>query len=468
VDEVVEKLISTDYYRPAHEVIHATIIHLYASGEPCNPVAVAHRLAETKQLGRVGGANYLHTLVASVPTTIQAGWYAGLVADASKARQVAEVGARLWQQAHDLSQGPAQLLGIAADLAVLARTGGRYSAGLPFVDGSSFTDLQDAVAALWGGPDTPVWASGESLMLFGPPGIGKSTLMHLLVFGRLGLFGELLGMPVQDDGSKLLYLAMDRPRQIARAMARLVRPQYRPVLAERLVVWGGPLPFDITKDRTRLAEICREQGVTTVVVDSIKDAVTSPSDEEAAGGYNQARQTCLAQGIEWLESHHNRKAQGENKQPNTIDDVYGNRWLTAGAGSVLCLWGTPGNPVVKLSQLKSPGEFLTTADVEIDFWQGEVAWAQQRMTDEALLRQKGEEGASVGEVLRVVECLEKPTPGDVERVRARLNARVRRGKLAAYDHPVDGLKRYYIPRPDGPPANPQDLPEPPQQQELQL
>ena len=32
---------------------------------------------------------------------------------------------------------------------------------------------------------------------------------------------------------------------------------------------------------------------------------------------------------------HTRKATGTNTHPNTIDDVYGSTWITAGAGSMI-------------------------------------------------------------------------------------------------------------------------------------
>ena len=54
--------------------------------------------------------------------------------------------------------------------------------------------------------------------------------------------------------------------------------------------------------------------------------------------------------------HHGRKANADNKKPNTLDDVYGSAWLTAGMGSVICLWGKPGDSLVELTHLKQPAE----------------------------------------------------------------------------------------------------------------
>ena len=68
IADVVEVLRGHDMYRPAHETIYEAILDLYGKGEPADPVTVAAELQKRGDLGRVGGAPYLHTLVSSVPT----------------------------------------------------------------------------------------------------------------------------------------------------------------------------------------------------------------------------------------------------------------------------------------------------------------------------------------------------------------------------------------------------------------
>jgi replicative DNA helicase len=191
-------------------------------------------------------------------------------------------------------------------------------------------------------------------MFVGPPSVGKSTLAQGLVVARIGLRATVLDYLVDDDGGRVLYVAADRPRQVLRAMRRLVTPDDRETLDERLVIHLGPLPVDITAERYRawLADRAEEMECTTVVVDSVKDLLSGMSDEQGAGGYNSARQEALARGIEMVEIHHNRKANEGHRKPRELDDVYGSRLLTAGAGSVLSLWAQPGEHDVELTQLK--------------------------------------------------------------------------------------------------------------------
>ena len=68
IADVVEALAGPDFYRPAHQVIFDCILDLYGRGEPADAITVAAELNRTDQLSKMGGAVYLHTLIASTPT----------------------------------------------------------------------------------------------------------------------------------------------------------------------------------------------------------------------------------------------------------------------------------------------------------------------------------------------------------------------------------------------------------------
>lgn len=238
--------------------------------------------------------------------------------------------------------------------------------GYRFMEADEFLFSVEDVQPLWGDVETPLWQAGESLMLVGPPGVGKSTLAHHLILALL-TGGEVLGHSVAKIDGDILYLAMDRPKQIARAFRRLVNdPEVRRIVHERVIFHAGPMPFSLVKDPTVVARMSHHFGVKAVVIDSIKDIVASPSDELMANSYNSARQKCLAEGIEWIELHHNRKANGDNKEPRGLDDVFGSRFITAGAGSVMSLWGQSGDTVISLSHIRMPGNGLAPMKLELD------------------------------------------------------------------------------------------------------
>src|ERR1700682_3006878 len=98
IADVVERMRAGDFYRPAHQSIYDTILDLYASGEPADAVTVAAELDRRNLLRRIGGAPYLHTLIATVPTAANAGYYAGIVAEKALLRRLVEAGTRVVEE----------------------------------------------------------------------------------------------------------------------------------------------------------------------------------------------------------------------------------------------------------------------------------------------------------------------------------------------------------------------------------
>jgi len=97
ISDVIEAIRPTDHYRPAHQLVHEAILDLYARGEPADPITVANELTRRGELARIGGAPYLHTLIASVPTAANAGYYARIVRERAILRRLVEAGTRIVQ-----------------------------------------------------------------------------------------------------------------------------------------------------------------------------------------------------------------------------------------------------------------------------------------------------------------------------------------------------------------------------------
>ncbi len=97
ISDVIEVIRPHDHYRPAHQVIHEVVLDLYGRGEPADAITVANELTRRGEIGRVGGAPYLHTLIASVPTAANAGYYARIVRERAILRRLVEAGTRIVQ-----------------------------------------------------------------------------------------------------------------------------------------------------------------------------------------------------------------------------------------------------------------------------------------------------------------------------------------------------------------------------------
>lgn len=189
IADVVETMRARDFYRPAHETIYDAIVDLYTSGEPVDPVTVSAELTKRGEIARVGGAPYLHTLISSVPTAANAGYYAKIVRERAILRRLVEAGTKIVQLGYSVEgdvddvvdTAQAEIFAVterrvSEDYIVLADlledtldeiesigTRGGQMSGVP----TGFIDLDELTQGLHG---------GQMIVLAARPAIGKSTL----------------------------------------------------------------------------------------------------------------------------------------------------------------------------------------------------------------------------------------------------------------------------------------------------
>lgn len=310
-----------------------------------------------------------------------------------------------------------------ARLAVVPEGGGMFA---NFCRGGGFVlDAPDHVPAVWGHGNDVVWAKGEALMICGPSGVGKTTISAQLVAGRLGLQRSVMGLPVAAGERNVLYLAMDRPQQAARAFRRRFTEEHRELLDERLIVWKGPPPFDMAKHPDLLVRMCEQADADTVFVDSVKDAAIGLSEDEVGAGYNRARQKAITAGVEVVENHHQRKTGTNGGTPKTISDVYGSVWLPNGAGSVVVLWGDPGDSIVEFIHLKQPAEPVGPFKIMHDHDSGLTS--VQTDNDPLVIVRANPYGISVQGVAAAMFDARSPKANQVEAARRKLKSLVKAG-----------------------------------------
>jgi hypothetical protein len=291
--------------------------------------------------------------------------------------------------------------------------------------GTFLRTLPDKPEPVWGTGDTILWAQGEALMLAGGPGLGKTTLAGQLVRARLGLQVSVLDMPVREGG-RLLYLAMDRPQQIARRLLQQFSADELDELDARMDLGVGPPPQDMARQPELLSVLCERAKADTVVVDSLKDAAIGLVDDEVGAGWNRARQLAVAAGVEVLELHHLVKRGANGKDPETLADVYGSAWLTAGAGSVVVLLGDAGSPIVRARHLKPVAEPFGPAELAHDHARGTTT-VHHRVDLLELV------AITRVQTARTAACqlfdTDKPKPAEVERARRKLEQLYAAGKV---------------------------------------
>lgn len=190
IADVVEELRGNDFYRPAHEMVYEAILDLYGRGEPADAVTVAAELTKRGEIARVGGAPYLHTLISSVPTAANAGFYARIVREQAVLRRLVEAGTRIVQLGYSTDGGDVDELVNSAQAEVYAVTERRTSEDyVPLRDTINLTmeEIERAADRGEGMIGVPTGFAdldaltnglhgGQMIIIAARPAVGKSTL----------------------------------------------------------------------------------------------------------------------------------------------------------------------------------------------------------------------------------------------------------------------------------------------------
>jgi DnaB helicase-like protein/AAA domain-containing protein len=107
---VLGQLREDDFYRPAHRGVYVAVSALQGRGDPVDAITVAGELDRAGALADVGGAPFLHTLVASVPTAANTDHYARRVRDLATLRRVIDAGHQFVQLGHEIPQDPSRAI----------------------------------------------------------------------------------------------------------------------------------------------------------------------------------------------------------------------------------------------------------------------------------------------------------------------------------------------------------------------
>ena len=87
-DDVVNMVISDDFYLPANRLIFQSITTLIAKNSPCDILTVSEHLNTLKQLQEVGGESYIFEIANATPSAANVKAYAQIVKDRSILRKI--------------------------------------------------------------------------------------------------------------------------------------------------------------------------------------------------------------------------------------------------------------------------------------------------------------------------------------------------------------------------------------------
>src|SRR4051812_5857821 len=190
IADVVEVLRGNDFYVPRHETVFEAILDLYGRGEPADAVTVAAELTKRGDLGAIGGPAYLHTLLSSVPTAANAGYYARIVRERAVLRRLVTAGTRIVQLGYATDGGDVDEIVNAAQAEVYAvterRTSEDYQPLSAIIEGAideieASSHRGDGLTGIpTGFADldrlTNGFHAGQMIVIAARPAMGKSTL----------------------------------------------------------------------------------------------------------------------------------------------------------------------------------------------------------------------------------------------------------------------------------------------------
>ncbi len=228
-----------------------------------------------------------------------------------------------------------------------------------------------------------LWADGESLLVVGDTGHGKSTLKQNIVRANIGLIPDVLGLAARSF-TNILYVAADRPNQIKHSLSRMITPINRSIWHEKVFIHDGPLDFALNEKPQLLAPFVKELSEAlerplfeAVFFDSLKDLVSAMDENGDGIQINHAFQSLCRANVQVVCGVHPRKmGTGRDKERlPTLDDVGGNKNISAGSGSVVYLGAPDNEDQGQLYHLKSPSERIEGMLLHFEKKTGDISYS---------------------------------------------------------------------------------------------
>ena len=189
IAEVSEILDAHEFYVPKHQTIYSAIVERFAGGEQVDPVLVADTLRVKNELEKVGGVDYLASLVHAVPAAINAIHYADIVHRDAMLRDVIQTGVRIAQMGYAAESSDAEEVVNLAQNSVYHLSDGHVRQDYQSI-GESVRSTLDHIEEIQAGTVTPGVPTGfrdidnvtnglqpgQMVVVAGRPGMGKSTI----------------------------------------------------------------------------------------------------------------------------------------------------------------------------------------------------------------------------------------------------------------------------------------------------
>jgi len=290
-NEVMDQVHPEDFYVPAHQAIYESMRELFDTNQAIDAVTVSEVLRRKGELEKVGGVQYLTRLVDIVPSTSNINYYASIVEEHAKRRELIRAGASVTDFAFNIDEEIASVLD-RAEQAVLGVAERRSSQTLLEV-GPMFNEVLEQIELLeQQGSDMTGLATGFVDLDKKLAGLQKSNLV--VIAGRPAMGKSSLALNIATNAAStgepvaVFSLEMSKEEIVQRILSsvgkvdsmKLRSGQLGP-LWQRIVdaagrMYKAPIYIDdspvvtVTDIRAKCRRLKRKKGLSLVVVDYIQ------------------------------------------------------------------------------------------------------------------------------------------------------------------------------------------------------
>lgn len=215
----------------------------------------------------------------------------------------------------------------------------------------------------------------------GPPNVGKSQL-SLRFAEKMAKGQKFLKWDIPKP-MKTLFVSMEMPHEeLHFALTDMMTIEPHELLRDNMLIlpMGSSIHLNSKIAQHELNKVIEEFQPDGIIFDSFGKAVADEisSDKVIFETFNYVDETLRGEygAFVWF-IHHPRKGQVGNKKPNSLDDLYGSRYYSAGLTTAIGLW--PVSNYIEVNCLKlrmspafDPFRINRTADVDFQLVEGTV------------------------------------------------------------------------------------------------
>jgi len=144
ISTVTEMIVGEDFYFDHNRTIFEAMQELFNTNQPIDVVTVSDALGRMGQLDAIGGLSYLAAIATNVPTTANVRYYARIIADKSRLRQLIKVGSSIAEMGYEAGENSEFVMEHAEKL-IYDLSQGKESRGVVHINdllGDSFALMQ--------------------------------------------------------------------------------------------------------------------------------------------------------------------------------------------------------------------------------------------------------------------------------------------------------------------------------------